>query len=359
MDEIKQLVLSHTKILEDIQNDKQVMSNKLINLQELLNKLDIQLDTQLSNYTNPIENNTKIIKPFLKWLGGKTQIINIILRKTPLKINNYHELFVGGGSVLLGNLSLLKNKQIEITGQIYAYDINKGLINVYQQIKNNKDTLYNLIHAYINQYDSCPIIKKSEVNRNPQNIEEALKSKENYYYWLRKKFNNTEKTSVEHASLFIVINKTTFRGMYRDGPNGFNVPYGNYKTTPVMMTKEYINEVSSLLQNVIFTCCDFKEAIKNIKPDDYVYLDPPYAPENKNSFVSYDKNGFDIDDHNNLFTLIKNQKNIKFCMSNSNVKLVLDNFKDYNIKKIICKRSINSKKPQSTTSELVITNFKN
>ena len=113
-----------------------------------------------------------------------------------------------------------------------------GLINVYKQIQNNKDILYNLIHKFIKEYDSCPIIKKSEVSRNPLNIKDALKSKENYYYWLRKKFNSLQKNTVEHAALFIVINKTTFRGMYREGPNGFNVPYGHYKTTPTMMTKK-------------------------------------------------------------------------------------------------------------------------
>jgi DNA adenine methylase len=147
-------------------------------------------------------------------------------------------MFVGGGSVLLGNLSLLQHKKMSIKGNIYAYDINKGLINVYKQIQNNKDILHELISKFINEYDSCPIIKKSEVNRKPLNIKEALKSKENYYYWLRKNFNSLQKNTVEHAALFIVINKTTFRGMYREGPNGFNVPYGNYKTTPIMMTKK-------------------------------------------------------------------------------------------------------------------------
>lgn len=234
------------------------------------------------------------------------------------------------------------------------------MINAYKHIQNNKDDIYKLIHKYINEYDSCPILQKSNktenVNRNPSTIEEAMKCKENYYYWLRKKFNSIEKNTPEHAALFIVINKTTFRGMYREGPNGFNVPYGNYKTTPTMMTKQEINEISELLKDVIFVCCDFEEAFKNIKNGDYLYLDPPYAPETRTSFVDYNSSGFNIEKHNKLFEIIKKQKNIKFCMSNANVKLVYDSFKDYTMNTIQCKRSINSKKPQSTTTELIITN---
>jgi len=349
MDKIQSLVLHNTKTLEFIQTNQSSTLDKLKDLQKLLYEFDKQID----------EYQIKILKPFLKWLGGKTQIIHAILKKTPRVINNYHEMFIGGGSVLLGNLTLLKHNKIKINGNVYAYDINQGLINVYQQIQNNKDELYEIIHKYINIYDSCPVIKKKEVNRNPLNIEEALKSKENYYYWLRKKFNTIQKNTTKHAALFIVINKTTFRGMYREGPNGFNVPYGNYKNTPSMMNKEQITEIYNLIKNVIFKCCDFEQSFKNIKPHDYVYLDPPYAPETKSSFVNYNSDGFNLEKHNTLFNLIKQQKNINFCMSNANVQIVSDAFKTYNIEQILCKRSINSKNPQSTTSELIITNYDN
>ena len=147
--------------------------------------------------------------------------------------------------------------------------------------------------------------------------------------------------------------------MYREGPNGFNVPYGNYKTTPSMMSKEQITDIYDLIKNVKFNCYDFEQTFKYIKPGDYIYLDPPYAPETKASFVNYNADGFNLAKHNKLFNLVKQQNNIYFCMSNANVKLVSDEFKKYNIEKIICKRSINSKKPQSTTSELIITNYDN
>ena len=235
-------------------------------------------------------------------------------------------------------------------------------INIYKQIQINKDEVWKYIQYYINEYDKCKtnpqiINDKKQINRNPETKEEAMECKENYYYWIRKKFNTIENNSAEHAGLFIVINKTTFRGMYRSGPNGFNVPYGNYKTTPKMMSKEDINKISLLIKDVEFICYDFESSLSNVNCNDYIYLDPPYMPENEKSFVGYNNDGFNLEQHNKLFKLIKQKKNIKFCMSNSNVKSVFDVFKDYNISRIKCKRSINAKNPQSMTTELIITNY--
>ena len=157
-------------------------------------------------------NEQKLQKPFLKWVGGKTQIINEIISKIPNKMNNYHELFLGGGSVLLAVLSLQKQNKIIIKNKIYAYDINSVLINVYKNIQNNKDELYELINLYMKDYDS---IKGSIVNRKPISIEEAKTSKESYYYWIRKKYNNIDKNTIECSALFMFINKTCFMGMYR------------------------------------------------------------------------------------------------------------------------------------------------
>ena len=297
-------------------------------------------------------------KPILKWLGGKTQIINHILDKTPNVFNNYHEIFVGGGSVLLGILALRNSNQIRIKGNINAYDANRGLINMYKHIQNNPQQLHEYIQSYINRYELCPMTKKN-LNRNPLTLSDGMISKENYYYWLRNNFNSMDKYTIEYSALFIVINKLTFRGMYREGPNGFNVPFGNYKTTPKMITLDEMQILSDLIKDVNFTWCDFTESIKSVKKGDYVYLDPPYAPENNKSFVSYNIDGFNTSQHMKLFDLIKSTKNIKFCMSNSNVKMVSDNFLDdaYNKTVIKCKRSINSKNPESTTEELIITNY--
>jgi len=295
----------------------------------------------------------KIQKPFLKWVGGKTQIINNIISKIPTKMNNYHELFLGGGSVLLAVLSLQKQNKIKIENKIYAYDINSVLINVYKHIKNNKDELYKLISSYIKEYDS---IEGSLINRTPTSLEEAKTSKESYYYWIRNKYNNIDKNTIECSALFMFINKTCFRGMYREGPNGYNVPYGHYKKTPSIISKSDLDYISCLIKDVEFIHSDFKNSIKNIKDGDFVYLDPPYAPINENSFVGYVADGFNLEDHKLLFSEIKKLNNAKFAMSNAKVNLVTEAFKNYNCEEIIARRAINSKKPGSTTTEVIIYN---
>jgi DNA adenine methylase len=296
----------------------------------------------------------KIQKPFLKWVGGKTQIINDIISKIPNQMNNYHELFLGGGSVLLAVLSLQKQKKILIKNKIVAYDINSALINLYKNIQNNKDKLYELINFYFDEYDN---ITGTNINRKPKTIEEAKTSKESYYYWIRNKFNNMDKHNIECSALFMFINKTCFRGMYREGPNGYNVPYGHYKKTPKIISKNELDYISDLIKNVEFINCSFTESIKNIKKGDFVYLDPPYAPENSKSFVGYVADGFNLNTHKLLFNEIKkfNDK-IKFVMSNAKVELVNEYFKEYKSIDIKARRAINSKKPGSTTTEVIIYN---
>ena len=149
----------------------------------------------------------KIQKPFLKWVGGKTQIIDNIIDKFPKEMNNYHELFLGGGSVLLAILSLQKNNEIVIKEKIYAYDINKDLINVYKDVKSNLDELCKYIKFYINEYENINVLKG---NKKPSNLEEAKTSRESYYYWLRKKYNSMNKDTIECSALFIFISRLYF-----------------------------------------------------------------------------------------------------------------------------------------------------
>jgi DNA adenine methylase len=294
-------------------------------------------------------------KPFLKWVGGKTQIIKDIIDRIPANMNNYHELFLGGGSVLLAVLDLKRKNKITIDGDIYAYDINKILINTYKHIQNNKNILYEYILFYKKEYDD---IEGEEINRNPSTLEEAKTSKESYYYWIRKKFNVIDKDIVEAAALFMFLNKTCFRGIYREGPNGFNVPYGHYKTSPNIITKLDLDTISYLIRDVKFICQDFRDSIKEINTGDYVYLDPPYAPINEKSFVGYTKDGFSFKMHKKLFDEIINldKKEIKFTLSNAKVPMVIESFKDYYCEDIIARRAINSKNPDSKAMEVIIHN---
>jgi DNA adenine methylase len=302
----------------------------------------------------------EIAKPILKWVGGKTQIIDKLLIEFPTEINNYREIFLGGGSVLLALLSYIKSGTIKIRGKIYAYDLNEPLIYVYKNIQSNHNDLYNNLEQIIKEFNACG---EGEINRNPKNIEEAKVAKENYFYWTRSQYNkmtSEEKRTTQGSAIFIFLNKTCFRGIFRVGPSGYNVPYGHYKN-PEIINKAHLETIHLLIQDVEFECLDFTESLKRIENNDYVYLDPPYAPENEKSFVGYTENGFNADNHKKLFETLNNltEKNHKFMMSNADVELVRENFTTdkYNTTSIMCKRSINSKNPESKAKEVIIKNY--
>jgi len=299
-------------------------------------------------------------KPFLKWVGGKTQIIEKLIKNFPKKINNYHEIFLGGGSVLFALLSFIKEGLIKLNGKVYAYDLNESLIHVYKNIQKNPIDVFNKVEELINDFQKCV---GTEVNRNPVSIDDAKQSKENYYYWIRHNYNSLDrngKNSINGSAMFIFLNKNCFRGLFRIGPNGFNVPYGNY-VNPEIINKYHIMEIHELIQCVIFKNSDFTESFKNVNEYDYVYLDPPYYSDNNNSFVKYTENGFTLEQHENLFSYSSNfyNNNIQMMMSNSDTELVINYFDNdkHKIVQINAKRTINSKKPNAMAKELIIKNY--
>lgn len=297
--------------------------------------------------------NLCFMRPFMKWVGGKTQIINDVLNLFPKNIHNYHEPFLGGGSVLL---ALLSQKSIKITGKIYASDLNSNLIGLYKNIQSNPEALITKVQDIQKIFAAA---KGTVINRHAKNIEEALSSPESYYFWIRSKFNKLtkeERQSVRGSAFLLFMNKTCFRGVYREGPNGFNVPFGNY-ANPTIIEPDHIRAVSTLIKDVVFTCQDFSASFSAIQPMDFVYLDPPYAPENTLSFVSYTSDGFDLATHARLFKEIK-EKNVKMLLSNADVKLVKEAFPSptYKTQIISCRRAIHSKEPSARTNEVLITN---
>lgn len=309
---------------------------------------------------NTSDTKTAVVKPFLKWVGGKTQILNDVISMFPVNMKNYHEPFLGGGSVLLGLLSYAKHGKIHISGKIYASDLNSNLIGLYRNVQSHPDELIQEVKKLVEQFNQ---INGTHVNRNPVTLEEAMTSPESYYFWVRSRFNalsKEERTGTPASAMFLFMNKTCFRGLYREGPKGFNVPFGNYKN-PTILEEEHIRTVSELIRDVVFTDNSYSDSLAKVTSGDFVYLDPPYAPETNSSFVSYTVEGFNIDNHKSLFKLCDDmiKKGAGLLMSNANVSLVRDTFcssKKYTTKVISCRRAIHSKKPESKTDEVLITN---
>jgi DNA adenine methylase len=314
----------------------------------------------------------KAPKAILRWAGGKNSIISKITPEFPSEMNNYHEPFLGGGSVLLNLITLSKNGMIKINGGIFAYDLNDALINVYKNIQSNKEGLYEEITKIIAEFkelsgdvssDTSPELPSDELSqegKDPKKKATKKKSpRELYYYQMRSKYNvltDEEKRTTFGSALFIFLNKTCFRGLYRVSKNGFNVPYGHYKN-PEIINKAHLDEVSELIQGVVFECLDFEKSLEMVKNGDYVYLDPPYAPENDKSFVAYTEGGFGPDKHAKLFEMIHAMDGAKMMMSNADVPLVREAFADYKIISLVCKRAINSKKPDSVANEVLVKNY--
>lgn len=300
-----------------------------------------------------------IPRPILKWVGGKGQIIDKLLKAIPKEMNDYHELFVGGGSFLVMVLWAKNKGFITINGSLNAYDLNEALISTYINIRDNKDELFEKVKGLQKDFLECDA--EGTVNRKPNSKQEAITSRESYYYWIRKEYNGqTDKTSINSSAYFIFLNKTGFRGMYREGPNGFNIPYGNYKN-PKLLEEDELNYISELIKDVNFHNSDFSKSFENVSNEkNFLYMDPPYAPENNTSFVGYTKDGFDIEQHKKLFGLTKriSEKNM-IMMSNSNVKLIHDNLSpdDFKYEVVSCRRAINSKDPSARTEEVIITNY--
>jgi DNA adenine methylase len=298
-----------------------------------------------------------IVKPFMKWVGGKTQIIGDVMALFPKEMNNYHEPFLGGGSVLLALLTHVRNGTIKVSGKIHASDLNSNLIALYRNIQSDPDGIIAEVRKLSDEFAEC---RAEPVNRKAATLEAALGSPESYYFWTRSRFNALQdRTSLEASAMLLFMNKTCFRGVYREGPNGFNVPFGNYKN-PCILEADHIRTVSALIKDVVFTYCAFDACLSKIEPGDFVYLDPPYAPETGTSFVSYTSDGFNLEDHGRLFNLCAEMKakNARMVMSNADVRLVRDAFPSpaYTTKIISCRRAINSKEPDARTNEVLIMN---
>lgn len=291
-----------------------------------------------------------IAKPFVKWVGGKSQLLDEIKEKYPLKFKKYCEPFVGGGAVLF---DVLSTKQPET---ILINDINKELINTYSQIKNNCKDLISLLLEIQSIYKS-----------------HSLEDNKAFYYEKRQRYNElimngNDTENLEKAAIFIFLNKTCFNGLYRVNSKGlFNVPYNNAKN-PLLCDIDNLQACSEILQNVEMKVGDYKGCKDFIDSDTFVYIDPPYRPLTQTAaFTSYSENGFTDKEQIELGNFITeiSDKGAMILASNSDPKNsdINDDFFDnlyskFEIERVAAARMINSNaKKRGAINELLISNI--
>ncbi len=278
--------------------------------------------------------NTKKAKPFLKWVGGKGQLLSQFESLFPKKFNSYFEPFIGGGAVFFS----INPKKAHIN------DINKTLTQTYIHIKDNVDTLIKSLKKLENEF-----LKKDEIARKE------------FYYSLREKYNSLSHEDFEKSLYFLFFNKTAFNGVYRENSKGgFNVPMGNYKN-PKIVDEENLKNVSEILSNTKITSGSFVDAVKNAKAGDFVYFDPPYHPLSEtSSFTSYSKDSFSKDDQIKLRDLFieLDKKGVYVMLSNSSSPFIKEIYSGYRQIPVYASRMINSKADKrGKISEVVIVNY--
>ncbi|BDQ30196.1 restriction endonuclease subunit M [Nitrosopumilus zosterae] len=274
-------------------------------------------------------------KPFVKWAGGKRQLIPILNENLPKTFGTYFEPFLGGGALLFHMLTERNGQKCSIS------DLNSDLVLSYITIRDRIDDLISSLKSHEKNYQ---------------------KDSKSYYYSVRE---SNPRNEIEKTSRLIFLNRTCFNGLYRVNSKGkFNVPIGKY-TNPNIVNEDNLRSVSSILQSskASIKCRDFEAVLRDAKKDDLVYFDPPYQPvSNTANFTSYTNKDFTFDDLNRLAELCTklDSKGCRVLLSNSNSKEVAEIFSNepWKISKIQANRSINSNSKKRTGHfELLIKNY--
>lgn len=293
-------------------------------------------------------------KPFLKWAGGKRQLIEEIEDRLPKNINEietYVEPFIGGGALLFHMLENYNFKHVHIS------DINSELVLCYRQLQSSVDDVISSLEKLVDEF--------------PSTIEERSV----YFYTIRELWNSnldiesmTDKEKSLRVAQMIFLNKTCFNGLFRVNKSGkFNVPTGRYKN-PSFPSTESLKEVNQSLQGVIIHHASYEKCLDWVDDKSFVYFDPPYRPLSKtSSFISYSKGDFNDDNQIELASLTKelHRKNVSFLLSNSDPKNTVKDdeffdelYRDFKIDRVFASRAINSNpNRRGKISELLIKNY--
>lgn len=271
-------------------------------------------------------------RPFIKWAGGKRQLLDDIKKKLPQSFERYFEPFVGGGAVFFD----LAPKTA------FLNDINSSLINAYRQIRDNP-------------YDVMAML--DELDRSQSKCDDA----KGFYYVIRDRYNariTSGTYDTETAALLIYVNKHCFNGLYRVNAKGcFNVPFNGSRQSSY--ARENILSVSKALAEATITNDDFETACSKAKEGDFIFFDSPYAPLNPTSFESYTKEGFSQEEHRRLARLYKTLTDRGcYCMlTNHNTPFIQELYEDFSIDVVAVRRAINSDASKRTGTEVIITNY--
>ena len=294
-----------------------------------------------------------IAKPFVKWVGGKTQLLEEVKKSLPKNLKSqagvtFVEPFVGGGAVMFWILQEYPNIERAIIN-----DINAELICTYRVVKQDVLSLVEELERIQSEY-----------------IPLDSNSRKEYYIAKRKTFNSRNISDIETAALFIFLNRTCFNGLYRVNSKGeFNVPHGKY-ANPRICDRDNLLAASKVLQKVEILCGDFTQTEQYAGPDTIFYFDPPYKPITEtSSFTSYAKDGFNDEDQIRLrdFCIRIAKHNAQFVASNSDPKennktdTFFDNiYRQFTIKRVSAARMINSNPDgRGAISEIMISNIVN
>jgi DNA adenine methylase len=265
-------------------------------------------------------------KPFMKWAGGKGQLLQQLLSRMPESFGSYFEPFVGGGALFFGlsSLGMLKDT--------YLTDVNEPLIETYKAVRDNVDE----------------VIRNLKTHRN----------EEDYYYGVRTTAPRKPET---RAARLIYLNKTCFNGLYRTNLQGrFNVPFGHYKK-PNFCNEDNLRAASAALQDAQIECLEYSDAVRRASEGDFVYFDPPYQPLTKtSSFTTYSRNGFKEEDQERLSETFRDLagRGVYVMLSNSDTPLIRKLYKDFKPERVYASRSINSKgNKRGKISELVVRSY--
>ena len=286
------------------------------------------LDTQQYTVERPT--------PFIKWVGGKTQLLKQFEPLFPTHFNHYYEPFVGSAAVFF----YLLPEQATLS------DFNPNLVYAYQHVQSHTDELLTILHTLRSQYHQM-----------------SQQQQEQEYYRVRQRYNQLAPGTVEKTALLIFLNKTGYNGLYRESKRGgYNVPFGRYDN-PALFDEANLRGVSRVLRGVTIRHADFSAVAQEAHEGDFVYFDPPYVPLNStSSFTSYTKDEFSLEQQARLARVAQQLSNsgVHVMLSNSNSSIVRELYRNWHIHEVQASRAVNSKaESRGKITELVVTNYLN